>query len=71
MTQVFDEIHLLFEDRLSNKFYFRTFTHVLGCYAITNLQHKHTGEIPGEQLSLYFPVEHYWNNRLHIIQKFL
>ena len=46
-----DQIQYLFEDRLSDKLYFRIFTHVVLCCAKTKLQHE--GETSGEYPSLY------------------
>ena len=47
-----NQIQYLFEDRLSDKLYFRIFTHVVVCFAKTKLQHE--GETSGEYPSLYY-----------------
>jgi len=47
-----DQIQYLFEDRLSDKLYFRIFTHVVGCSLKQNYNMK--GKPPGSTLLLYF-----------------
>jgi len=55
----FHQIHYLFENRLSDKLYFRIFTHVVYEFGKTSLQHwVPVNRDPGSTPFIYFLIGH-------------